>query len=151
MSLVKKDNNLLTDSDIQVVINSIGDVMLAERIENALSEYKLMQDAVKENSDIDSDFSEAIKDYVKDFCEKKNPAYVDLNQHKDIVKAALYESYQKELLGSMGNVEAGGLYYRLKYEDYCIAHGTTYEQMDDLDYEQYELERMRDYYYEEEY
>lgn len=70
--------------------------------------------------------------------------FVDLNEHKGLVLAALFECTKNQLLGSIGNEEASKLYSQLKYEDYCVKHGITYEEMDDSDFERaYEEEAFQ--------
>lgn len=61
--------------------------------------------------------------------------FVDLNEYKSLVMAALLESANHQLLGSIGDQDALKLYQRLKYEDYCISHNMTYEEMDYDDFE----------------
>ena len=77
---------------------------------------------------------ENIKNYSNEKINDKPIGFVDLNEYKGLVMAALFESTQHQLLGSMGDVEASKLYNRLKYEDYCIKHGITYDEMDDDDF-----------------
>lgn len=84
------------------------------------------------------------KDNKNQLQDKTPIGFVDLNEHKGLVLAALLECTKNQLLGSIGNEEASKLYNRLKYEDYCIKHGITYEEMDDGDFERaYEEESFQ--------
>lgn len=74
----------------------------------------------------------------------KTIGFIDLNEHKGLIMAALNECSQHQLLGSIGNQEAINLFQRLKYEDYCIKRGITYEEMTDDDFYNAYEEEMRE-------
>lgn len=82
----------------------------------------------------------------------KNPiGFVDLNQYKPLIMAALSESVNHQLLGSLGNEEAAKLCSRLQYEGYYIKNRITYEEMTDDDFERAYEEEVREQFGYNEY
>ena len=98
---------IISNDEMQRVLNAIGDVELAEKIEAIFEEHN----------------------------ERHRVGRVDIEDRKGIVLAALHECVSRQCLGSLGNEEASQLYHELKYEDYCVEHGITYEEMDEYDIE----------------
>lgn len=73
---------------------------------------------------------------------KKSSFEIDLNQYKDVIRAALSEAVKHELLGSVTHEEAGNLLNMLRYESYCIEHKIPYANMTEDDFIQAYLEQM---------
>lgn len=99
----------------------------------------------KEISKIEKDaLREELYQIVKEHFAIKKKGFVNLNEHKGLVAAALDESVKHNLLGSLGDEEASKLVSRLRCEDYCIRYSKEYENLDEFDFENIEMERYED-------
>lgn len=94
---------------------------------------------------------ENIENYSSEKINDKPIGFVDLNQYKPLIMAALSESVNHQLLGSLGNEEAAKLCSRLQYEGYCIKNRITYEEMTDDDFERAYEEEVREQFGYNEY
>ena len=110
----------LSEIDIENILSYIMDPVLKEKAEVALN----------------NEFT------------RNQIGYVDLENDKRLICAALSESSAHNLLGSEGDRRASRLAFQLKYENYCINHHKTCEELDEFDYENIEEERYRDINYE---
>lgn len=80
----------------------------------------------------------------------KTSKYTLTDSEADLVKAALWEIITqpdggRQMLGSLGCVEASRLYYLLKYADFKARHGIKGE-MTPEDFETYEHEREAEFW-----
>lgn len=100
---------------------------------------KDIQDIIRTNGTITvSEYNDILKKY-HGLTDKTVPPILNKAHqcYKNIIMAALDEAVKHNLLGSIGDKKAKDLYNRLKFEDYCISHNKTYEELTDEDYESY--------------
>lgn len=106
----------------------------AESISDKQLEYEGYAVTVVNNSD-EKDYNlDAYNDGYRD-AENSTGKVIVSPKYKGLVMAALKEAYEHELLGSIGDRDACGLYHRLKYEDYCKERGIDYDDMTEDDFE----------------